>query len=92
MQREKRLTKIALLASLCLALTPVQAETTVRFREKNESSSYKTARITRLTEDLGLEAEEGFPDVKSDYVYMVDMETGRVMLDKGGEDAIYPHR
>ena len=34
--------------------------------------------------------EMGYPQIKSDFVYMVDMDTGQVMIDKGSEDQIYP--
>lgn len=40
--------------------------------------------ISYLKEDVD------FPSVKSDFIYMIDMDTGQVMIDKGSEDQIYP--
>ena len=34
--------------------------------------------------------QEDFPQISSDYVYMVDLDTNQVMVDEGSEEIIYP--
>ncbi len=88
---KKRMFQLSLLLMFCLSLTPIQAEVYRSMKPDLTRASRQAAGVLQSGEDtLLLEADENFPEIKSDFVYMVDMDTGQVMIDKGSEDQIYP--
>lgn len=43
-----------------------------------------------LSAQATISEEPDFPEIKSDYVYMVDLDNNQIMLDEGSEQTIYP--
>ena len=89
---KKRMIQLSLLA-LGLTLTPVHAEVSGRALITADSRIGEIVRQDAPRFEDGtayLEEDADFPQIKSDFVYMVDMDTGQVMIDKGSEDQIYP--
>ncbi len=89
---KKGMIQLCLLA-LCLSLTPVFAEAPARDLITVDSQNGEIVRrqAPRFEDGISyLEEDVDFPSVKSDFIYMIDMDTGQVMIDKGSEDQIYP--
>lgn len=89
---KKRMIQLSLLA-LGLTLTPVHAEVSGRALITADSRIGEIVRQDAPRFEDGtayFEEDADFPQIKSDFVYMVDMDTGQVMIDKGSEDQIYP--
>ena len=89
---KKGMIQLCLLA-LCLSMTPVFAEAPARDLITVDSQNGEIVRrqAPRFEDGISyLEEDVDFPSVKSDFIYMIDMDTGQVMIDKGSEDQIYP--